>query len=57
MMKTIYATSLYILITGLTSVSASQVANLQSFGFGTCMFAARSAADTPVTLSVVYFAI
>jgi hypothetical protein len=55
MMKTIYATSLYLLITGLTSVSGSQVDNIQSSGFGTCLFAARRAANTPVTLSVVYF--
>ena len=55
MMKTIYATSLYLLITGLTSVSGAQVSNIQSSGEGTCIFAARTAVNAPVTLSVVYF--
>ena len=55
MMKTIYATSLYLLITGLTSVRGSEIANIQSSGFGTCFFAATTAVDTPITLSVVYF--
>ena len=54
MMKTIYATSLYLLITGLTSVSGA-VNNIQSSGVGTCINAARTAVNAPVTLSVVYF--
>jgi hypothetical protein len=53
-MKTFYATSLYILIAGLTSVSGA-VNNIQSNAFGKCMSARSAASNAPVTLSVVYF--
>ena len=53
MMKTIYATSFYIFITGITFVSGAQVDNIQSSGFGTCLNAPRSAANGAVNLSVV----
>ena len=58
MMKTFYATSLYLLIaaSGLTSVSGSVVNDIQSTFFeGYCWDAGSSEANTLVTLSVVYF--
>jgi hypothetical protein len=55
-MKTLYATSFYLLLTGLTFVSSATINNIQNSAFvGKCMFAPSTAPNTRVTLSVVYF--
>lgn len=58
MTKTLYATSFYLLITGLTSVNGFATPNIiiQNSKFGeNCMFVGNVAFGSPVTMSVVCF--
>lgn len=55
MMKTIYATSLYLLITCLTSVIGADIAPIENTQFKLCFYVSNLGPYDPLTVSVIYF--